>query len=104
MKALKSKLKDEDVVFLYLADEKRSNPENNWKEAANIFDLEGYHYLLKPEVSDDLWDKVDPNSGLRLYPTYMIIKRNKEVAIPRAHLPSEGDKLYDQIKKGLEEK
>lgn len=104
LKGLKLKLKGEEVVFLYIADEKRSNPENQWKEAARFFELEGYHYLLTPEVSKDLWEKVDPNSNMRIYPTYMIINRNKEVAIPRAHLPSEGDKLYDQIKTILAEK
>lgn len=100
---LKDKLKNQAVAYLYLAHEKNRNPLQHWKETAKYFNLNGYHYLLNEEVLNDFWRKVDPNSQLRSYPTYMIIGKNGKVQTPNAFLPSDGERLYQQIISALKE-
>lgn len=101
--ALKDKLKNQTVTYLYLAHEKTRNPLPHWQETAKYFNLSGYHYLLNEAVLNDFWRKVDPSSQLRSYPTYMIIGKDGKVQTPNAFPPSDGDRLYQQLLSALKE-
>ncbi|MDX1939747.1 MAG: TlpA disulfide reductase family protein [Saprospiraceae bacterium] len=103
LKDLKTKLKDKDVEYLYLANEKVAKSEAYWQEVAKYFNLTGYHFYLNEAVLQDFWSKVEEVKGYQIYPTYMIINKNGIISISKAAKPSEGDKLYNQLLAVLKE-
>jgi len=98
--ALKEKLKDKNIEYLYVANQKNHSIEK-WKEVINYHKVKGYHMLGNKELLADLW-KYNPEC-LGYYPTYMIFDKNKNLILPCAAYPSEKE-LYYQLLNALEVK
>jgi len=92
---IKTKLKNEDIAYLYIANQK-SYAIKNWRERIAFHNLKGYHLLGNKELIRDFFKNAGI-PGYQIYPTFMIIDKNGQVAVPRAADPSEGDKLYKQL-------
>lgn len=103
MKKLKKQLmKEKDIAFLYFSAEYLKNPEEYWMETVKYFNLKGDHYLATKEVMRQFRgevNKVIPGE----YPMYIIVNRKGEIAKVPAAYPSDGDKLFKQIKDVLME-
>lgn len=69
MEPLKEKLKESDVVFVYLTDE--SSPESNWK--TYIAKIPGVHY----RIPTSLWNQIPNNKGIPQY--YLYDRQGKRV-------------------------
>ena len=65
MEPLKKKLKDRDVVFVYITDE--TSPVEKW--TAQVANIPGLHY----RVSNDIWKQIPNLSGI---PQYYLYDRN----------------------------
>ena len=65
MEPLKKKLKDSDVVFVYLTNE--TSPVGKW--TAQVANIPGLHY----RVSEDIWKQIPNLSGI---PQYYLYDRN----------------------------
>lgn len=104
MNKLKKQLsKEEDIAFLYFSMEVSKNPEEHWMETVKYFNLKGDHYLATKEIMRQF------KGGLNEfipgeYPMYIIVNKKGEIAKVPAAYPSDGDKLFEQIKNVLMEK
>ncbi|MFT3704533.1 MAG: TlpA disulfide reductase family protein [Agriterribacter sp.] len=95
--ALKKRYADKDIVFVYL-DMDEDNKENDWKEMARIYGLEGHHYRMDNEKIQALWKEIEQEGGnTNRYPTYVLFDKNGKMLQANAARPSDGEKLYAQI-------
>jgi thiol-disulfide isomerase/thioredoxin len=93
-KDLKPFLKKHDIQMVYIAfelDDKREKWENYIKQ----FELSGYHLVANEKVKKQLKVLFD---GYVSLPTFMIVDSNGNILLKNAAFPSDGDKLYKQLK------
>ena len=66
-----------------------------WAALAVKYKLRGYHYLASPAVQESLKPVVP------YIPRYMLFDKNGALVEANAHHPSDGDKLYQQLRERL---
>ena len=91
--AIKEKLKDEEVVFMYLADR---SPEVSWKNIIREYHLTGpnvVHYNLPDEQQQMLERRL----GISSFPTFILIDREGRIVDRNAPRPQEGERLLRAI-------
>lgn len=93
---LKTFLKQHNMECLYISLE-RSPDRNKWKRYINKYNLAGSHILINDLLKEDLY-RVLGTTSLWI-PRYILVDPNGMILIPEGSLPSEGNKLYDQITK-----
>lgn len=103
LKELIDSLQEEKVQHLHFADEISQYSESYWMETAKFFHLKGDHYLVETGHIFQFLKKIGAFEPTFTYPTYMIVDRQGEVILPKAAVPSDREKLLEQINSGLEE-
>jgi thiol-disulfide isomerase/thioredoxin len=93
--ALKEKFKGKPITYIYIAVEHNTNPEKNWRQTVRFFNLSGTHVLANSSIKTQVEDMYK-NNGM-VYPTYILIDKNGNIANANAAFPSSGEKLYTQI-------
>lgn len=91
---LKTFLKEKGVEMLYISIDRK---EIDWHNSIKYFNLEGNHVRANQLLHDDLYKKYK----IGLFPHFMIVDANGEIAVHRAKQPSEGEALYKQIGEAL---
>ena len=94
---LKSYLKENEIQMVYIAFEYELDREK-WKNMIKAFDLSGYHFISTNEFKADFEKYAGKISG---YPTYLIVDRHGRIVENKACLPSDQEKLYNQINEKL---
>ena len=92
-KDIKNKLKDQDVVFMYFAN---NSPEISWKNVIKEMDLTGenvIHYRL-PDNQEKLIEQL---FSVKKYPTYLLVNKEGKVVNIDALMPIQGDDVVKQI-------
>jgi thiol-disulfide isomerase/thioredoxin len=95
--ALKERLKNEDIAYLYIADQKHHSIEK-WKEVVDYHKVYGYHFLGNKDLMIDIWSYNPDCRGY--YPTFMIFDKNRNLNLPCAAYPSDNE-LYNQLIKSI---
>jgi len=91
---LRKFLEENNIKILYVSiDNKRTMA--NWKKLVERYQLNGYHYLVSKEVNTNL---IKWFEGI---PRYMLFDSKGEVKNDNLPRPSQGDELYNQIRKLL---
>lgn len=103
MKAIKEELHDEDIAYIYFADERLQKPEKHWMETIKFFGLKGDHYIVSKNLVFQFMKDIDHYSPRFEYPTYMIVNRQGEIVFHDAADPSSGEVLVAQIRSVLAE-
>lgn len=80
--------------MLYISIDRK---EIDWHNSIKYFNLEGNHVRANQLLHDDLYKKYK----IGLFPHFMIVDANGEIAVHRAKQPSEGEALYKQIGEAL---
>ena len=94
---LKQFLEKNGIEMLYIANE--YNPDRtNWKKLISAYNLKGYHFISNDIFNQDLKGNGGIVTGL---PTYMIITSKGEIVESNALWPSDGEKLFNQLKELL---
>lgn len=93
--ALAEKFNDKRVAFMYIAFEHNTNPEKYWQQTVHFFKLNGLHVLANNTIKKYIED-VYKNNGM-MYPSYILIDKNGNIANINAGRPSSGEELYKQI-------
>ena len=83
------------IEVLYISVD-QSGFQEKWATLAAKNNLRGAHYLASPTVQESL-KKVIP-----YLPTYMIFDKNGQLVEASAYHPSDGEKLYQQLRERLE--
>lgn len=94
---VKKALKDEDVIFMYFAN---NSPEASWKNVIKENHLSGenaVHYRLPPEQQKMLERRL----SIRAFPTYILMDKKGNIVNMKAPRPQEKGKLVGEIKKLL---
>lgn len=93
VKGIKEKLKGQDVVFMYFAN---NSPEDSWKNIIKEMDLTGenvVHYRL-PDQQEKL---VEQLFSVTKFPTYLLVNKEGKVVNIDAAAPMLGDMAIKQI-------
>jgi len=93
VKDVKTELKDQDVVFMYFAN---NSPETSWKNVIKEMDLSGenvIHYRL-PDNQEKIIEQL---FSVNKYPTYLLINKGGEVININAASPKQGNVVIKQI-------
>ena len=93
VKDIKSKLKGQDVVFMYFANR---SPEDSWKNIIKEMDLTGENvvqYRL-PEKQEELIERL---FSVNSFPTYLLINKEGKVVNTKAASPMGGETAVQQI-------
>nr|WP_121271146.1 TlpA disulfide reductase family protein [Pedobacter schmidteae] len=91
-KKIKAKLKDQDVIFLYLA---YQDKKENWLAARKELEIDGEHYLLNPQLVKEA-SQLFEISGI---PHYVIIDKDGNIVNKHAGRPNEA---YPELLKLLQ--
>jgi hypothetical protein len=83
--------------MVYIAYEPRPDREV-WSNLIKQNNLIGYHFISNKAFKSDL-EKLSGEIGA--FPTYIIVDANGNIVEPKAFTPSDGDKLYSQLKEKL---
>lgn len=97
---VKKALKDEKVIFMYLAN---NSEEKTWKNVIREYDLSGekvVHYRLPAEQQQ----LVERLLGITAFPTFMLIDQDGNIVNPNASRPEMKDQLLQQIREVLNSK
>jgi len=98
---LKSRYKNEDVVFLYLARSYGMFRMSKWEKEMHKYNLEGYHIWMTEELKDTIISEL---TGIdRGYPKFILVDKKGSVAYLNAPRPSSGEELYQHIDLLLDE-
>lgn len=98
VKDLKTKFKDQDVIFMYFAN---NSPEASWKNIIKEMDLTGenvIHYRL-PDNQEKLIEQL---FSVNKFPTYLLVNKQGKVVNINAATPMFSDQVTRQIKELLE--
>lgn len=95
--AIKTHFKNKGLDYLYIANFDLDN-EKKWKELIAFFNLEGYHIIANPKLSDHIMSSLKASG----YPTYAIIKANGTIELSKAGYPMNRETLIQQIEKILQ--
>ncbi|HWV72580.1 MAG TPA: TlpA disulfide reductase family protein [Pseudosphingobacterium sp.] len=100
--ALKEKFKDEELIFLYL-DMDQDTKDQEWQDFIRINEMTGIHLRMNNEKIQAIWQELLPNQkGIHgQYPSYFIFDKGGDLIKEKAKRPSDGEKLYSQLKKYL---
>jgi thiol-disulfide isomerase/thioredoxin len=93
VKEIKNKLKDQDVVFMYFAN---NSPETSWKNIIKEMDLTGeniIHYRL-PDNQEKL---IEQFFSVNKFPTYLLVNKEGKVVNINAAAPIQGDLVLSLI-------
>ena len=93
VKDIKTKLKGQDVVFMYFAN---NSPEASWKNVIKEMDLTGenvIHYRL-PDNQERL---IEQMFSVNKFPTYLLVNKEGKVVNTDAFPPMSGDIAVKQI-------
>ncbi len=99
MPGIKETMKGKDMVYLYFAN---NSPEDSWKNVIKEFKLTGpeiVHYNLPDEQQRML----EQYLSIRFFPTYMLIRKNGEIADRQAAPPSQKAALINRMNELLAE-
>ena len=95
--AVRKQFAGKDIVLVYL-DMDEDNKEEDWKEMARMYGLEGQHYRLNNDSIQSLWKEIEQEGGeINRYPTYVLFNKNGKMSKANAARPSDGEKLFEQI-------
>ena len=92
MKPMKEELKNEDIVYLYIAGE--NSPKEKWENM--IPDIEGEHY----RVNQKQWEYLGTTYGVRGVPTYLVVNKEGEITYKQVGFPGVGT-IKTELKKQL---
>lgn len=95
---LKAFLMENHIEMVYIGFDKTVEREK-WSNYIKSFDLKGYHLMSNSALISDL-ERVIGDSGFGL-PRYIIVNSDGEIVERNAYRPSDGEKLYKQIKQKL---
>ena len=95
--SLKTFLDENGIVMVFAAYEYAPDREK-WKKIIAAYELEGRHLMIDDNFKEDLKEHGGEIMG---FPTFMLINSNGEIVEPKAHFPSDGEKLRNQIKDKL---
>ena len=93
VKDIKAKLKGQDVVFMYFAN---NSPEDSWKNIIKEMDLTGENvvqYRL-PEKQEELIERL---FTVKKFPTYLLVNKEGKVVNTDAASPMQGEITQQQI-------
>nr|WP_321453894.1 thioredoxin-like domain-containing protein [uncultured Carboxylicivirga sp.] len=93
-KGIKEKLKEKDVVFVYVG---WNCTEESWKATITEKGIKGEHYILDKEDLEILNKELDING----IPHYTLINRQGEIIFGDAPRPSDNDILLNAIDEAL---
>ncbi|MBC8004082.1 MAG: TlpA family protein disulfide reductase [Verrucomicrobia bacterium] len=95
--ALKPFLKENGIEMVYIAYE-YDDSRTKWKNFIKAFDLSGYHFISNDDFKADFEKLAGRITG---YPTYIIVDSNGKILETKAYFPSDGIKLFFQLKEKL---
>ncbi len=90
--ALKQHFKDKDILFLYIANNDESRMDT-WKKMIAYYNLEGTHILANRRLSDS----IVKTTGLKGYPTYIVVRSDGTFELSKAGFPMKREILIRQI-------
>jgi len=93
VKDIKAKLKGQDVVFMYFAN---NSPEDSWKNIIKEMDLTGEN-VVQYRLPDKQEELIERLFSVNSFPTYMLINKEGEVVNTKAALPIQGEITVQQI-------
>ena len=94
---LKSRYKNKDVVFLYLARSYGIFRKSKWEEEMQKYNLEGFHIWMTEELKDTIISDSELTGIARGYPKFILVDKKGDVAHINAPRPSSGNELYKLI-------
>jgi thiol-disulfide isomerase/thioredoxin len=101
--AVRKRFAGKDIVLVYV-DMDEDNKENDWKEMARMYGLEGQHYRLNNDNIKPLWKEIEQEGGeTNRYPTYVLFDKKGKMIKANAARPSDGQKLFEQVDALLKE-
>jgi thiol-disulfide isomerase/thioredoxin len=95
--AVKEALKDENVIFMYLAN---NSPEESWKNIIKVNQLSGknvVHYRL-PDKQQRM---IERRLSIRYFPTFILMDKEGQIVNMEAPRPQQKEQLIDAITKLL---
>jgi thiol-disulfide isomerase/thioredoxin len=99
---LKNELKDQEVEYLYLANEtSHPNSKQRWKNFTKKFNLQGWHFYMEPAFSEQLWQTILPHQNEKtnaFYPQYLLVDKSGKIVSYNAKEPSTGEEIVKDIK------
>lgn len=100
--SLKEKFKNEELIFLYL-DMDKDTKDKEWQDFIRINEMTGIHLRMNNEQVQTIWQELLPNQKEihGQYPSYFIFDREGNLIKEKAKRPSDGEKLYSQLKEYL---
>lgn len=100
--ALKEEFKNEELIFLYL-DMDKDAKDKEWQDFIRINEMTGIHLRMNNEKIQTIWQELLPNQKEihGQYPSYFIFDKEGGLIKEKAKRPSDGEKLYSQLKEYL---
>ncbi len=95
---LKTFLDNHGIEMVYIALEYETS-RDQWEAFIKAYSLTGYHFISNDKFKSDLERHTGP---IVRFPTYIIVNESGKVVEPKAYLPSQGEKFYNQLKDKLE--
>jgi thiol-disulfide isomerase/thioredoxin len=93
---LRERYKDKPVDFVYVAVEKKADPEKSWKQTVQFYNLLGKHILAGKALIEYIQKLYGQESTLR-FPSYLLFDKTGKLVNKQAEPPSSGEKLYQQV-------
>lgn len=72
----------------------------NGKTLFKAFNLTGFHFISNPDFKSDFEKYAGKITG---YPTYVLVNSEGKILESKAYFPSDGEKLFNQLKEKLKE-
>lgn len=94
--AFKEKIKDKDLVCLYLSID-RPQQADVWRKSIAYYDLKGHHILAGKELAQGIYKELGNERGVLTIPRFLLIDRDGQIVQSHAASPEEPDKLLEQI-------
>jgi len=94
---LKPFLKENGIEMVYISYEYEPSREK-WKNFIKAFSLTGFHFISNTDFKSDFEKYAGKIIG---YPTYVIVDSEGKILESKAYFPSDGEKLFNQLKEKL---
>ena len=85
--------------MVYVAYEYEPSREK-WKNFIKAFSLTGFHFISNTDFKSDFEKYAGKITG---YPTYIIVGPEGKILESKAYFPSDGEKLFIQLKEKLKQ-
>ncbi|WP_172594620.1 TlpA family protein disulfide reductase [Mariniphaga sediminis] len=95
--SLKKFLDENNIKMVFAAYEYIPDREK-WKKIITAYELTGSHLMIDDNFKNDLKQHGGEITG---FPTFMLINEKGEIVESKAHFPSDGEKLKQQIEDKL---